>query len=179
MGTLDEHIRRNARIVEPLDRHEVQSFCGRRIQLFQLMVGVLAQIGPSRLLITTFSSSEEYLRRLFRLRQEGWVRSAELLTDSKALKKTMNLASLAASCYDKVWVGENHSKLVFLSGTRDVVIITSQNQTSGNRLECSVVSANTAQYGELWEGVRLACGGCREIGTLLTERARPDRGAGG
>ena len=80
---------------------------------------------------------EDVLRRchLPRLRQGGLLRSAELYCDLKAAEKTASLRLMMRSAYDKVHLCQNHSKVAVIQGELPVVVLTSQNQTRGNRLE--------------------------------------------
>lgn len=172
MDALSRTIHSNVGIVKPLDKNATQTFYGRRIQLFQLLVGVLEQTGPADITITTFSSSDEFLRRLLLLRRMHQVTTATLLTDSKALKKTLQLAHLICNCYEHVYIGDNHSKVVLIENPQHHInIITSQNQTRGNRLECSVVSNDPTQYEQLRENIDAACASSRNITELIGRRA--------
>lgn len=172
-------LRSNKGIVRPFDDMPRQVFYDRRIQLFQLIVGVLELIGPSDISVATFSCSEEFLRRQYLLRKDGYLLRSRLLVDSKALRKTMRLAPMMDKCYDEVWIGENHSKLVLLRSSSGLVsITTSQNQTRGNRLECSIVENDISTWQQLNDNYERALGGSRLVSGILRRRAERDREVG-
>lgn len=119
----------------------------------QLQAGALLDIlleytGAANLTISTFSTGEEFLRKLLRLRKSGRVKTAHLYTDVKAAEKTARTRELVSNAYDRVCYCANHSKVMIVEGELlTAVVLTSQNQTRGNRLEnyCIVADIELAQ----------------------------------
>lgn len=129
--------------LKPLDAVPVQTYFCAGIQLSDIIDRVLLQTGPARLDISTFSAGEEFLRRLWRLKQSGAVTYCRLICDARAMKKTKLLATFMTNVADCVMVGSNHSKVVLVSGEKmSAAVITSQNLTRGNRTEAGVITAD-------------------------------------
>lgn len=131
----------------------LQAYFSNTTQLADVIVSVLEHIGPAELVISTFSTSEEFLRRIWRLKQTGRITSAALFCDLKAARKTVHLYTFITSIFDAVHLAENHSKVVLLgNGRYKVSIVTSQNQTRGNRFECGIISSSPELYNTLAQG---------------------------
>lgn len=96
--------------------------------------------------MTTFSISEEFLRRLYFLRRKSEkIRSLTVLLDRKATNKTLNLWQFIRQVVQDAYLADNHSKLLLVVSADDshhVSVITSQNLTRGNRSESSFVSTD-------------------------------------
>lgn len=126
-----------------LEKCGLQPYFSNRIQLAEVIEWVLDQIGPADVLISTFSTSEEFLRRLHRLKNSGRVLSCSLFCDLRAARKTVSLYHFIKSVFHSVHLCENHSKVVLLSNEHhDVAIVTSQNQTRGDRFEAGVITSD-------------------------------------
>lgn len=167
--------RHNRDIVKPLDEFPSQTFLDVRIQLFQLIVAVLEQTGAASVRIATFSSSEEFLLRMLKLRERGLVTFASLLTDNKSIYKTLSLHHLMTQAYDEVLIAPNHSKFVLVQNERHkVAIVTSQNQTRGDRLELSYISTDAQQFDDIAAGLSRATAGARHIDSILRKRDNGD-----
>lgn len=69
------------------------------------------------------------------MRRKGLVRSACLFTDFKAAEKTARVNPILRCAYDEVRFCQNHSKVMVIEGKFPAVVLSSQNQTRGNRLE--------------------------------------------
>ena len=66
-----------------------------------------------------------------------------LLADLKASKKTYKLYKEMQQNFDAVYLGQNHSKVVLVQNDRwTVTVISSQNQTYGDRAECTLVTTS-------------------------------------
>lgn len=99
---------------------------------------------------STFSISEEFLRRMWGIKRQYGARFI-LVIDRKALQKTMSLWVFVSHVYDQVWLTDNHSKVLLLEagdGFR-CAMATSQNLTRGNRLESCVISSQPGIYDAL------------------------------
>ena len=137
-------------ILKPLSDAPLQAYLDNRVQLFDIIEYILSQTGPASIYISTFSTSEEFLRRIFKLRQKGMLTSAVMLADLKASRKTVNLYRFISSVFDDVYLTENHSKVILIHNAQwHVSICTSQNQTRGNRTESGMISTSQDIYSKL------------------------------
>ena len=127
-------------LLKPLSTTPIQAYLDNRLQLFDVLEYILKETGPAAVSISTFSTSEEFLRRLYKMKEKGLIHNAVLLGDLKAAKKTVNLYSFMRTIFDKVYLSENHSKVLLIENSNWMVsVVTSQNQTRGNRTECSMI----------------------------------------
>ena len=134
----------------PLDKCSLQPYFSNRIQLAELIDWVLDQTGRAGMCISTFSTGEEFLRRLHRLKARGSIRYCRLLCDLRAARKTVTLRRFIESTFDEVYLCENHSKVVLLyAGSRRVAIVTSQNQTRGDRYEAGIITTDRNTFDRL------------------------------
>ncbi len=114
------------------------------LQMGDVLEQVLKYTGPATLTVSTFSSGEEFLRKLHRLRRDGLITCAELFTDFKAAEKTARTNTMLREVFDFVHFCKNHSKMLVAAGKDKVVsVISSQNQTRGNRLESYLIAEGT------------------------------------
>lgn len=91
--------------------------------------------------VSSFSISEEFLRRLFFIEKEGVIRSLDIILDFKATNKTLLLWPFIAQTVDNCYLADNHSKVLLVSGdTLKVAVVMSQNLTRGNRYESGFIS---------------------------------------
>lgn len=126
-------------------------YLGNEVHLLGLLSWVLDQTGPAEVIVTTFSTSDDFLCGFLRLKDDGLIASSYLVADFKASRKTLTLGALMQQCFDHVCFSMNHSKLMLVSGGGyHVAVITSQNQTYGGRVESTLI-ANDAR---LWHQCR-------------------------
>lgn len=141
--------------MKPLSECPLQAHFGNRLQLFNILEEILSEVGPSEIIITTFSTSEEFLRRIFYLRKQGYIRSATLVADLKATRKTMNLCRFMQQTFDRVAYTENHSKVILIQNeAHRIAVVTSQNQTRGNRYEATMIVANDEIFLKLYHDIQ-------------------------
>lgn len=57
--------------LKPLGLCAVQPYFSKSVQLADLIEWVIEQIGRADISISTFSTSEEFLRRMFRMKKKG------------------------------------------------------------------------------------------------------------
>ncbi len=138
----------------PLNERYSQVYLGRGIHTLGLIGWILAQTGPADVIVTTFSTSIEFLSGFFNLRKKKLIRSATMVADLKASQKTMRLNALLSSCFENVFLAENHSKVVLIA-TDDmkVSVISSQNNTYGGRIECTFVTTDTSIYDNIYADI--------------------------
>lgn len=138
-----------------LKSEKLQTYFSNKLQLADILEWILEQTGPASLYITTFSTSEEFLRRVYRIRSKGLIKSATLLVDLKASKKTLNLYAFIANVFDTVYLADNHSKVALIFNDYwHISIITSQNNTRGNRAECGMLSTDLLIFSDLLTSIK-------------------------
>lgn len=121
-------------IYDPRER-QVQVILTDTFQLGYVLESLLAFTGAADITVSTYSIGEEFLSKLLALRRKGLVRSAHLFTDFKAAEKTARVNPILRAAYDEVRFCQNHSKVMVIEGKFPAVVLSSQNQTRGNRLE--------------------------------------------
>lgn len=139
--------------LQPLATHPVQCYLTNVLQVADVIEWVLDQIGRSTIWQTSFSISEEFLRRLFFITKSGRVNKIHLVLDFKATQKTLKLWSFITQVIETTYLADNHSKVILIeseSGKR-VSIVTSQNLTRGNRMESAVVTTDPSVFATLKE----------------------------
>lgn len=133
--------------LHPLRIAKHQVHLSDRIQLADVLKWILAQTGKADVTITSFSISEEFLRRLVYLKHDGLVKSLNIVLDHKATNKTMMLWQMIRQVVEKCYLAENHSKILLVGGKEmKVAVITSQNLTRGNRYESIYITTDGSLY---------------------------------
>ncbi len=117
------------------------------MQLHHILLDVLQQVGEADVFISSFTVAEEFIRKLYKLKQENKIRSLNLLIDLRSAKKTLHLSNFLMNVCDDVFLANNHSKIILVkSANYFVSIVTSQNQTRGNRFEAGMICTDKAVY---------------------------------
>lgn len=123
----------------------LQVFLAANLTPGRLLDDAIEFAGPADIVVSTFSTAEEFLLKLRRMKEDGLIRSAKIFLDHKAAEKTAKIFPLVRNCFENVYYCKNHSKVMIIRGLMmTLVIITSQNQTRGARLESYVVMADEA-----------------------------------
>lgn len=128
---------------------KVQVILTDAFQLGYVLDKLLGFTGAADITVSTLSTGEEFLRKLIALRRKGLIRTARLFTDFKAAEKTAKINAMLRAAYDEVRFCKNHSNVIIIEGiTPPVLVLASQNQTRGNRLENYTIiqSQETADY---------------------------------
>ena len=138
-------------MLRPLGSKESQVLLTNSLQVADVLDWILRQTGPADVFQTTFSVSEEFLRRLYHFRKDGLVRSASLLIDHKASNKTVKLWIFISQVYEQTFMSDNHSKILLVQGLNGhrVSVITSQNLTRGNRFESTLITTDPEIFQDL------------------------------
>lgn len=129
-------------IFRPLSECNVQSALTNEVQIADILEWVLKQVGRAEVWQTSFSISEEFLRRLYFITHDGSASSIHLVLDFKATNKTLSLWRFISQVIESTYLADNHSKILLIhseSGHK-VSIITSQNLTRGNRNESYIIT---------------------------------------
>lgn len=142
-------------VLAPLRDNPVQTYCDSSTQLADVVDFIVNDIGGADFLaVTTYSTSEEFLRRMNIMKTRGMIRYCILLADLKAVHKTLQLRALIKSTFDEAYLSENHSKVILVSnGDMNISVCTSQNQTRGNRLEAGIITTDSAVFGRLYSSI--------------------------
>lgn len=146
-----------SQIPKPLAKHPTQAYISAALQVADILEWIIGQIQTKKnqritVLQTTFSISEEFLRRTYFIKQKSDARFIVII-DRKALQKTISLWRFVAQVYDEVYIADNHSKILLvttspaskdknpdMTGHFTAAMATSQNLTRGNRAESAVIS---------------------------------------
>lgn len=134
----------------------MQVLLSAEMQLGDVLEKLLHFTGPAALTVSTFSTGEEFLNRLHRLRKQKLVLSAILYCDMKAAEKTAHLNPLMRTVYDEINLTRIHAKVMLIRGEQSsVIVLTSQNQTRGNRMESYQIINDDTILAELREKLHL------------------------
>ena len=142
-------MRRNADIgdyLKPIREKPYQAYLSNALQVADILDWVLKQLGKSEVWQTSFSISEEFIRRLYFI-----VTKFNLVLDHKATNKTLKLWAFITQVIDTTYLADNHSKVLLVKSERGemVSIITSQNLTRGNRCESAVITTDNDIFNTL------------------------------
>jgi hypothetical protein len=144
-------------VLFPLSESPLQAYLTNTLQVADVVEWAMAQMdGQVSLRQTSFSISEEFIRRLWHLQKSGKVSQVELILDHKATNKTLRLWPFLVQTINRLYLADNHSKLILLesdtAGTvTQVAIITSQNLTRGNRHESAIITTDPGVFRKLME----------------------------
>ena len=124
--------------LQPLRDKPYQAYLSNALQVAE------QQLGKSEVWQTSFSISEEFIRRLFFIEKSGLVTKFNLVLDHKATNKTLKLWAFITQVINTTYLADNHSKVLLVRSQKGEVvsIITSQNLTRGNRCESAVVTTD-------------------------------------
>ena len=140
-----------ADVVKPLSECSSQAYLSNAVQVADLLEWILEQVGTAKVWQTSFSISEEFLRRLYFIEKGGKVSEFNLVLDHKATNKTLKLWSFMTQVIERTYLTDNHSKILLVQAESGatVSVITSQNLTRGNRHESAFISTDPAIFARL------------------------------
>lgn len=137
-------------ILSPLASTRQQAYLSNVLQVADVLRWILDQTGPADVKMTSFSISEEFLRRIFFIEKENLVRSLDIVLDFKATNKTLILWPFIAQTVRNCYLADNHSKLLLVSNDEwKVAVVMSQNLTRGNRYESGFISTDPVVFASL------------------------------
>ena len=138
--------------LQPLRDKPYQDYLSNALQVADVLDWVLQQLGKSEVWQTSFSISEEFIRRLFFIEKSGLVTRFNLVLDHKATNKTLKLWAFITQVINTTYLADNHSKVLLVRSQKGEVvsIITSQNLTRGNRCESAVVTTDLDIFNTLF-----------------------------
>ena len=130
--------------LKPLAEQPNQAYLTNALQVADVLEWILEQLGESTVWQTSFSISEEFLRRLYFIQRSGQVKEFHLILDFKATNKTISLWPFICQVISKTYLADNHSKVLLVQSAKGevVTVITSQNLTRGNRAESAFISTD-------------------------------------
>ena len=139
------------KILRPLATTPYQAYLSNVVQVADILEWILAQVGVAEVWQTSFSISEEFLRRLFFITKDKKVSRINLVLDHKATNKTLKLWAFITQVIERTYLADNHSKILLVQSERGdtVSVITSQNLTRGNRHESAFISTDSAIFATL------------------------------
>lgn len=137
--------------LKPLSEATSQAYLTNALQLADIIEWILQQVGKAEIWQTSFSISEEFLRRLFFIEKSGKVSEFNLVLDHKATNKTLKLWAFITQVIGKTYLADNHSKILLVESEAGdhVSVITSQNLTRGNRYESAFISTDETIFRNL------------------------------
>ena len=140
-----------ADVLKPLSEAGSQAYLSNAVQVADLLEWILEQVGMAKVWQTSFSISEEFLRRLYFIEKSGRVAEFNLVLDHKATNKTLKLWSFMTQVIERTYLTDNHSKILLVQAEsgQTVSVITSQNLTRGNRHESAFISTDKAIFATL------------------------------
>ena len=137
--------------LKPIREKPYQAYLSNALQVADILDWVLKQLGKSEVWQTSFSISEEFIRRLYFIEKSGLVTKFNLVLDHKATNKTLKLWAFITQVIDTTYLADNHSKVLLVKSEHGemVSIITSQNLTRGNRCESAVITTDNDIFNTL------------------------------
>lgn len=136
--------------IKPLREKQLQAYFTSEFQLYHLLEFILNETGSGNLIITTFSVSEEFIRKLMQLKCKGLISSLAVIADHRTAVKALRLSLFTNNVAEELHLGNNHAKVILLQNKEwNVSVVTSQNQTRGNRIECGMVCTIPEIYDDL------------------------------
>ena len=142
-------------ILRPLKSAPNQAYLSNAVQVADILEWILQQVGVAEVWQTSFSISEEFLRRLFFICRANKVSLINRVLDHKATNKKLKLWAFITQVIERTYLADNHSKILLVKSERGdhVAVVTSQNLTRGNRAESAFISTDTAIFDTLFAQV--------------------------
>jgi hypothetical protein len=137
--------------LKPLAVCKNQAYLSNALQVADILEWILNQMGACYVWQTSFSISEEFLRRLFFIHKSGLVKELNLVLDHKATNKTLKLWAFIDQVIERTYLADNHSKILLVQSLCGdcVSVVTSQNLTRGNRMESAFISTDKDIFNRL------------------------------
>lgn len=143
-------------IFRPLSSTSLQSALTNEVQIADILEWVLQQVGRSEVWQTSFSISEEFLRRLYFITKDDKASAIHLVLDFKATNKTLSLWTFIEQVITTTHLADNHSKVLLVQSEKGdkVCIITSQNLTRGNRNESYIITTDVVVFDKFLDEIK-------------------------
>lgn len=142
-------------ILRPLKDAPCQAYLSNAVQVADILEWILSQVGVAEIWQTSFSISEEFLRRLSFICKDKRVSRINLVLDHKATNKTLKLWTFINQVIERTYLADNHSKILLVKSQKGdmVSVVTSQNLTRGNRAESAFISTDPGIFTTLFSQV--------------------------
>jgi len=150
-------------------------FSTGNIQLYHVVEQLLEQTGKADMFISSYTVSEEFIRKLFNLSEKKLISRLTMLIDSRNAQKTQHLSWFLASVAHEVYLADNHSKIILISNQQvKVTVVTSQNQTRGNRYEAGIITTDPSIYAFYENQISGELSKCIKLHDVLKRNIAPD-----
>jgi len=138
-------------VLQPLAQCPFQAYLSNELQVADILEWILSQYGKCEVWQTSFSISEEFLRRLYFIEKSQKVSAFHLVLDFKATQKTLRLWTFITQVIQRTYLAANHSKVLLVRAESGqlATVVTSQNLTRGNRTESAFISTDTNIFNNL------------------------------
>lgn len=164
-------------ILRPLKDAPCQAYLSNAVQVADILEWILSQVGMAEIWQTSFSISEEFLRRLYFICKDKRVSRINLVLDHKATNKTLKLWAFISQVIERTYLADNHSKILLVKSQKGdmVSVVTSQNLTRGNRAESAFISTDPGIFATLFSQVNdLITNNSVPLNDLFNQRINAD-----
>lgn len=164
-------------ILRPLKDAHCQAYLSNAVQVADILEWILSQVGVAEIWQTSFSISEEFLRRLYFICKDKRVSRINLVLDHKATNKTLKLWAFISQVIERTYLADNHSKILLVKSQKGdmVSVVTSQNLTRGNRAESAFISTDPGIFAILFSQVNdLITNNSVPLNDLFNQRINAD-----
>lgn len=164
-------------ILRPLKDAPCQAYLSNAVQVADILEWILSQVGVAEIWQTSFSISEEFLRRLYFICKDKRVSRINLVLDHKATNKTPKLWAFISQVIERTYLADNHSKILLVKSQKGdmVSVVTSQNLTRGNRAESAFISTDPGIFATLFSQVNdLITNNSVPLNDLFNQRINAD-----
>lgn len=164
-------------ILRPLKDAPCQAYLSNAVQVADILEWILSQVGVAEIWQTSFSISEEFLRRLYFICKDKRVSRINLVLDHKATNKTLKLWAFISQVIERTYLADNHSKILLVKSQKGdmVSVVTSQNLTRGNRAESAFISTDPGIFAILFSQVNdLITNNSVPLNDLFNQRINAD-----
>lgn len=164
-------------ILRPLKDAPCQAYLSNAVQVADILEWILSQVGVAEIWQTSFSISEEFLRRLYFICKDKRVSRINLVLDHKATNKTLKLWAFISQVIERTYLADNHSKILLVKSQEGdmVSVVTSQSLTRGNRAESAFISTDPGIFATLFSQVNdLITNNSVPLNDLFNQRINAD-----
>lgn len=164
-------------ILRPLKDAPCQAYLSNAVQVADILEWILSQVGVAEIWQTSFSISEEFLRRLYFICKDKRVSRINLVLDHKATNKTLKLWAFISQVIERTYLADNHSKILLVKSQKGdmVSVVTSHNLTRGNRAESAFISTDPGIFATLFSQVNdLITNNSVPLNDLFNQRINAD-----
>jgi hypothetical protein len=108
--------------------------------LHELLEKLLSLAGPSDIMISSYSISENSIRSIFNICEAGLIRKIRCLFDYRVRKDKIGILLFASNVISEIYLAQCHAKIILIKNDLfTITVITSANLTVNVRYECGAV----------------------------------------